>query len=66
LFVLAWSGEPGRLYTVSLKSNLADIVWMDLLGWIDIPGTGALMSYTNSAPSLTAQFYRLRVRLGPP
>ncbi len=60
-FVITWESHLGRLYTLRNSTDLNG-PWSDVAGYIDIPGTGLIMSYTNSSPSGT-RFYVLQVEL---
>ena len=59
--VITWSSVTDHLYTLSVTENLKDGPWVDIIDCSDVPGTGDLMSYTNTTPS-TMRFYRVSVR----
>ena len=54
--------SSNRLYTLRSATNLTAGGWSDVLGQVDVPGTGGLhcLTDTDAAP---AKFYRVVVRV---
>jgi sugar lactone lactonase YvrE len=61
--IVSWPSQAGRLYTVLMSTNLAG-EW-DPVGPADRPGTGGDMRYTNTTGMVSAEYYRVQVRVGP-
>lgn len=62
LVVVEWPSVMGRLYTVQTTTNLLLPGSWELVpetGYLDIPGTGGTMAYTNGPPD-SARVYRVR------
>ena len=57
---LSWPSVAGQLYTVQIAKDLAS-GWTNVPEFVDRPGTGALLTFTQTNPSST-QFYRVVVR----
>jgi len=63
--VISWQSYSGRLYTLLKTRDLVLLPWTEVSGFVDVPGTGSVMSWTNSVLTDTRDFYKVRVRLGP-
>ncbi|MGD9874689.1 MAG: right-handed parallel beta-helix repeat-containing protein [Kiritimatiellia bacterium] len=61
--IISWYSVLGRYYTVERALDLMS-AWEPLAGCIDLPGTGDLMSATNSMGEADA-FYRVNISLTP-
>ena len=61
--IISWYSVLGRYYTVERALDLMS-AWEPLAGCIDLPGTGDLMSTTNSMGEADA-FYRVNISLTP-
>ena len=59
--ILSWSSQTGRFYTVLMSADMS-ASW-ETTGFVDVPGTGGDMRYTNSAPMVAAEYYRVLVRV---
>ena len=62
-YVVSWDSLTGRVYTLREVSPIAG-VWSNVAGYSSYTGTGARISYINSAPS-DIRFHSLRVRRTP-
>lgn len=62
-FVVAWDTLTGRLYTLRTTMSLVT-TWSNVTGFVEVPGTGAAMAYTNNAP-VDGQYFAVEVRLAP-
>ncbi|MHC1766747.1 MAG: VWA domain-containing protein [Verrucomicrobiia bacterium] len=58
---LSWPSVPGRFYTVWGNSSLTSTSWLPVKGYIDMPGTGSRLIYTNPMDSAPT-FLRIEVR----
>ena len=54
---MAWNSTTGRVYTLDLHQ-----AWSNVTGYVDLPGTGSVMAYTNAAPE-DEKYYAIAVRL---
>jgi len=61
-FTLSWDSAAGRLYTVEATPTLSPPAWAPVPGLVDIPGTGAPLTFEVSEDH-PSRFYRLKVRL---
>ncbi|OGV46940.1 MAG: hypothetical protein A2X46_19240 [Lentisphaerae bacterium GWF2_57_35] len=61
--MIRWPSEIGRLYSVSLSTNVLAGGWTLAPGFIDLSGTGGIMSFTNAATDIL--FHRVRVEMAP-
>lgn len=59
--VVSWPSVTGRVYTVSVTSNGISSSWSGVPTCSAVPGTGSEMHYTNKAPLVDSEFYRVRV-----
>jgi hypothetical protein len=57
---ISWPSLIGQLYTVQATETLSS-AWVNVAEFSDRPGTGALMTFTESNSS-AAQFYRIALR----
>lgn len=62
--VLEWNSVTGRVYSLTGKTNLLDLVWQDRDEQTNIPGTGARVVRTNAAGG-AVQVFGLDVGLAP-
>jgi len=60
-FVMSWQSVTGRVYSVWSLRDLAGGTWSPVEGRTNMPGTGAVMAYTNSLPD-AARCFRPGVR----
>lgn len=60
---ISWPSATGRLYTVLQSADMTS-GWSNAADFVDQPGTGVFMSYTNVAPS-ERDSYTVRLRWGP-
>jgi len=60
-FIISWNSHDGRLYTLRSALELSG-PWGDIAGFVDVPATGTVMSWTNSVPA-EKEFFILRVQL---
>ena len=58
-FVLRFTTQTNRNYTVQFTESLGPPFWNDL---VTLPGTGAILSVTNQAPAGDQRYYRVRVQ----
>lgn len=63
--VITWQSYTGRLYSVLGTRNLVTLPWTNISGYVDVPGNGGFMSWTNSVLLNSQDFYRIGVRLAP-
>ncbi len=61
--VLMFRSCTNRLYTLNSRTNLNSGSWSQVQGQADVPGTGTMVSLSDSTASATARFYRVQVRL---
>jgi hypothetical protein len=48
--VISWLSSSNRLYTLQFNTNtLCQPVWADVMGWVQVCGNGATLSFTNSS-----------------
>ncbi len=60
--VLSWDTVEGRVYTLRNITNLLNGgFWSNVTGFVEKPGTGSEMTYTNQTPGPT-EFYRVILR----
>jgi hypothetical protein len=60
---LHWQTEPGSLYTISYTDRRGQPGgWKLLPGWVNVPGTGALMMATDRVRADQDRRYQLGVR----
>lgn len=59
--VVSWDSVSGRLYTVFMASNIVDACWTQLPGFVDRPGAGGTMVYTNPGSRGTRGLYAVGV-----
>ena len=59
--VVSWQSSTGRLYSVSISTSLRTKSWSSVPAFINVPGTGSEMRYTNKATQVGNEFYRVRV-----
>ena len=57
---LNWPGVAGRLYDIERAPHVTG-VWTSVAGATNLPGAGAALGFTNSAPD-SSGYYRVRVR----
>jgi fibronectin-binding autotransporter adhesin len=57
--VFAWPTRASHLYTVQYRTNLLSGIWLDLPGHIDLPGTGAPISVTNTLGGEMRAYFRV-------
>lgn len=62
--LLAWTGMPGRLYTVYEAHALAAASWTATT-FADVPGHDGAMCFTNETPGPADRFHRVAVRCPP-
>lgn len=60
---MMWQSVTGRLYTVLETPSLTND-WTNVMDYVDRPGTGENMTYTNISLS-SEKYYSLRLRLAP-
>jgi hypothetical protein len=60
-FGLSFPSEVGKSYTVQYKNTLTDPTWTDLVPPGSVPGTGGVMTITDSSPAALypSRFYRV-------
>jgi uncharacterized repeat protein (TIGR01451 family) len=60
-FGLSFPTEIGKSYTVQYKNTLSDPTWTDLVPPGSVPGTGGVMTITDSSPAALhpSRFYRI-------
>jgi len=63
--LFTWDTVTGHVYTVQTTTNLLPAAWSNLTGYIDLPGTGSSMNFTNGMNGLL-RYYRIRVALPLP
>jgi len=63
--ILTWQSQTGQLYSVLATRNLVLLPWTNIAGYVDVPGTGGLMSWTNSVLSGMQDFYKIGVQQRP-
>ncbi len=61
-FVVAWQSVTGRLYTVASCTNMPAPVWTNLPEAVQLEGTGARMSVTNTMSDALRKYYRVGVK----
>jgi len=62
LVVLHWESVSNRFYSVYLAPSVTNASgWTPVPGCTNLPGTGGMMSYTDSVSGVQIRFYRLRV-----
>lgn len=54
---LTWTNAPGYVYQVQFKTNLADPVWLTILG--DVTSTNTVYSKEHSVGTATQRFFRV-------
>jgi uncharacterized lipoprotein NlpE involved in copper resistance len=59
---VSWNSVTARLYTVTIATNLYS-VFTDALDFVDVEGTGGIMTYTNRSGLDGSRFYRIKVRM---
>lgn len=64
-FVLSFLSSSNRLYTLSSATNLANTntVWNNVVGQVDVSGSGALQTLGDTNPAAPQKFYRVGVRV---
>lgn len=60
---VSFQSETGRVYTLEIRSGVQSGTWSAVSGQIDVPGTGATMTLSDSVPPSTPHYYRVRVAL---
>ena len=58
---ISWNSKFGKNYTVQRTDNLVQGSWSNIADYINVPGTGDTMSYSNNSPSAVG-FYRVSVK----
>ena len=60
--VFSWYSALGRLYTVLYTPDLM-MPWEDLAGYVNLPGSGGLMSLTNDTGAADQLYYRVYITM---
>jgi hypothetical protein len=61
--VIGWQTVTGRLYTLYMSDDFIAGAWTNVDGWVDVPGSGEAMSFTNSGMDHQDRYYRVKVRM---
>lgn len=62
--VIAWHSVSGRLYSIYSTTTITN-PWAVVESFIDVPGTGGEMRFTNACPAQPARFFRVKIDMQP-